>query len=240
MSDRGRVSKAPQDDGPDVIDLHEPIYREKAEPRDGYEPMPTWLVFLCLALTGFGGWYLGTFSGGFSPDAYNESGPGGAAAATSSTAPAAGVDPMVLGKRVYNNCMACHQRDGQGVAGNYPPLADSEWVNGSRTTLAALVLHGLEGSVQVDGKTYNQVMPSWRHLTDEQIAAVLTYVRASFGNSSEGVDPELVAAVREQTSDRNRAWHADELKTLELDIAPATASEEQSEGAGGGSTRVES
>ena len=65
MSRREEPSSRVPDDGTPVLDLHEPIYREMAEPRDGYEPMPTWLVFLCLAVMGFGGWYLGMFSGGF-------------------------------------------------------------------------------------------------------------------------------------------------------------------------------
>lgn len=227
MSGPDDLTTTPADDGTPVIDLHEPIYREMAEPRDGYEPMPTWLVFLCMAIMGFGGWYLGMFSGGFRPDAYSEaarSGPAPSDAAATATA----VDPMVLGKRVYNNCMACHQRTGEGVAGNYPPLAGSEWVGGDPDLLAALLLHGLEGSVTVRGATFNQVMPSWSHLSDQQIAAVLTYVRGSFGNDAGAVAPELVAAVRSQTSDRSRPWQADELSRFKLDVAPATEPEEQS------------
>jgi mono/diheme cytochrome c family protein len=218
------------DDGTEVIDLHEPIYREMAEPRDGYEPMPTWLVFLCLGIMGFGGWYLGMFSGGFRPDTYSETG-WGARAPAAAAAPAA-VDPMVLGRRVYNNCMACHQQNGQGVAGNYPPLAGSEWVGGSDDLLAALLLHGLEGSVTVRGASYNQVMPSWSHLSDQQIAAVLTYVRGSFGNSAGAVEPDLVAAVRQQTSDRARPWTADELKAFRVEVAPATTPDGQAESGG--------
>ncbi len=65
MSGPDDLTTTPADDGTPVIDLHEPIYREMAEPRDGYEPMPPWLVFLCMAIMGFGGWYLGMFSGGF-------------------------------------------------------------------------------------------------------------------------------------------------------------------------------
>jgi hypothetical protein len=51
-----------------VIDIHEPIYREQAEPKDGYEPVPLWLMFAALTLMGFGGWYLGMYSGGFRAD----------------------------------------------------------------------------------------------------------------------------------------------------------------------------
>lgn len=239
MNGRDELSMEAVDDGTPVIDLHEPIYREMAEPRDGYEPMPTWLVFLCLAIMGFGGWYLGMYSGGFRPDAYDETGWRSSGAATAATA-AESIDPMVLGKRVYNNCMACHQRDGQGVPGNYPPLANSEWIAGPEATLAALLLHGLEGSVSVRGESYNQVMPAWGHLSNEQIAAVLTFVRGSFGNSAGPVVPELVAAVREQTSDRSRPWKADELEGFQLDATSAAAAEEPEGSAGGESTRVES
>ena len=199
----------PPDTGETVVELHEPIYREMAEPRDGFEPPPTWLLFLCLAIMGFGGWYLGMFSGDFSAAIYDETG-GTVGVPMSDSEPGTVVDPMVLGKRVYNNCMACHQRDGLGVAGNYPPLAGSEWVGGSPGVLAALILHGLEGAVEVGGQTYNQVMPKWSHLTDEQAAAVLTFIRGSWDNRAGPVSPDLVAAVRAQTSGRGRPWTAPE------------------------------
>jgi mono/diheme cytochrome c family protein len=205
------------DDVTPVVDLHEPIYREMAEPEDGYEPTPTWLLFLCLALVGFGGWYLGTFSGGFDPSVFDERARAtGAKAVVKEAAP---VDPMVLGARVYNNCMACHQRDGSGVAGNYPPLAESEWVQGRAEVLAALVLHGLEGPITVRGASYNQVMPAWSHLTDEQIAAVLTYVRASFGNAAPAVAPELVAAVRDREAGRTAPFTGQALAAYALTTA---------------------
>lgn len=229
MTGREEPTSRMPDDGTPVLDLHEPIYREMAEPRDGYEPMPTWLVFLCLAVMGFGGWYLGMFSGGFRGDSYSEFGWGSSAPSTA--APAQQLDPMVAGARVYNNCAACHQRDGEGVAGNYPPLAGSEWVSGSEVRLAALVLHGLEGSITVRGQSYNQVMPAWSQLSDEQIAAVLTYIRGSWGNSAGAVAPELVAAVRAQTDGRRRPWTTDELDELAIAVATPEAGGET--GAGG-------
>jgi len=194
-----------------VVEIHEPIYREHAEPRDGYEPPPMWLWFFVIALMGFGGWYLGQYSAGFDPSVYwdpagmRTSGGGQAAAPTP-------VDPMVLGKRVYNNCMACHQADGRGVPGNYPPLDGTDWVNGDPARMAALILHGIEGELVVLGETYNQVMPKWSHLSDEQIAAVMTYVRSSWSNDAGAVEPSLVSAVRAATSDRRSAWRAAELE----------------------------
>jgi mono/diheme cytochrome c family protein len=121
---------------------------------------------------------------------------------------------MVLGRRVYNNCMSCHQKDGSGVAGNYPPLAGSEWIQEPAEVLAALVLHGLQGPIEVRGEAYNQVMPAWSHLTDDQIAAVLTYIRASWGNSAPPVDAGVVAGVRQSTSDRREPWTHQELNAF--------------------------
>ena len=65
------------------------------------------------------------------------------------------------------------------------------------TLLAALLLYGLEGQVTVAGEMYSGMMPGWSHLEDEQIAAVMTYVRGSFGNYAGPVSAELVATVRE-------------------------------------------
>lgn len=213
MNDRDRPHRPELErreaEGPVVVDLHEPIYREMAEPRDGYEPAPSWLVFLCLFIMGFGGWYLGMYSGAFSPKVYNEN----PAAGVRSAPPAAPrkIDPKVLGRRVFNNCMSCHQQDGQGVPDNYPPLAGSEWANGRADVAAAIVLHGLEGPIEVEGRHFNQVMPSWKHLTDEQLAAVLTYVRGSWGNSGGPVKPALVAAVRKATGEISRSLRAEDL-----------------------------
>jgi mono/diheme cytochrome c family protein len=192
-----------------VVDLHEPIYREMSEPRDGFEPPPVWLVFLCLAIMGFGGWYLGMYSGGFRADVYDER--GWSAAGPPAEAEVVAIDPMVLGRRVYNNCLSCHGENGLGVPGNYPPLDGSEWVTDRPIHLAALLLHGLEGEILVKGEIYNQVMPKWSHLTDEQIASVLTYIRASWSNQANPIEPSFVAAVRSQTTDRTRAWTEPEL-----------------------------
>jgi mono/diheme cytochrome c family protein len=206
-----------ESDATEVVDLHEPIYREMAEPKDGYEPPPTWLLFFCLALMGFGGWYLGTYSAGFDPTVYSESSSARPAATAATPTP---VDPMVLGKRVFNNCMACHQADGRGVPGNYPPLDGSGWAQGRPDVLAALVLHGLEGPITVEGQTFNQVMPKWSHLSDEQLAAVLTYVRGSWSNSAPPVTPELVAAMRDRTADRTGSWTVAELTSLRDSTEP--------------------
>jgi mono/diheme cytochrome c family protein len=203
-----------------VVDIHEPIFREKAEPKDGYEPVPLWLMFGALTLMGVMGWYLGMYSGGFRPDVYDERAllKGGLQLAEDRAAEP--VDPMVLGRRVYNNCMACHQADGRGVAGNYPPLDGSARVTGREEVLAALLLHGLEGQITAGGEVYDGIMPGWSHLGDEQIAAVMTYIRTSWSNTAPAVAPELVAAVRGSTEGRRSAFQAAELEAFAAELRP--------------------
>lgn len=106
---------------------------------------------------------------------------------------------LETGKGVYNqSCLACHQADGAGVAGAFPPLKNSDWVAGDKNRLISVVINGLEGPIEVNGQQYNSVMPSQGFLSDEQIAAVLTYVRKSFGNDAEEITVEEVKAVRDE------------------------------------------
>ena len=105
---------------------------------------------------------------------------------------------MEAGKAVYNSyCIACHQQDGSGVPGAFPPLIETEWVNGEKDTLISIVLNGLQGPIEVNGEQYNNIMTPHNFLSDDEVAAVLTYVRKSFGNNSSEVSTEEVAALRE-------------------------------------------
>jgi cytochrome c553 len=96
-------------------------------------------------------------------------------------------------------CAACHQQDGGGKEGVAPPLATSEWVKAaSGERLVRIVLNGLEGPVQVQGKTWALAMPPLReNLDDEQIAMVLNYIRSQWGGEgAEVIKPELATAAR--------------------------------------------
>jgi len=93
-------------------------------------------------------------------------------------------------------CLACHQTDGSGVPGMYPPLINTDWITGDKARLIELVLKGQQGEIEVNGKIFKGVMPPHLFLTDEQIASVLSYVRSNFGNRSDSVLSEDVAAVR--------------------------------------------
>ncbi|MGI9542742.1 MAG: c-type cytochrome [Cyclobacteriaceae bacterium] len=102
-----------------------------------------------------------------------------------------------LGEKVFKTyCLVCHQANGAGVPNLYPPLSDTDWVNGDKERLIDVVLNGLQGPIEIDGTTYNSIMVSHSHLKDEEIAAVLTYVRSNFGNDSSPITVEEVADVR--------------------------------------------
>lgn len=145
------------------------------------------------------------------------------AATEASSGIPAGVDPAFweLGKKQYDtpgSCTTCHQATGLGLTGAFPPLAESEWVTGPVENLIRIQLQGLKGEITVKGQVYNSMMPAMAQQTDEQIAAVLTYVRNSFGNSASAVTPEMVAKYRADIG-------PDMLTVADL-IDPATAPKE--------------
>jgi len=100
-----------------------------------------------------------------------------------------------FGERIYKqNCLACHQGEGQGIEGAFPPLANADYLNASKTTAIQAVKNGMTGKVKVNGKEYNGVMPSLG-LSDEEIANVLSYIYDSWGNSKIEVSTADVAAI---------------------------------------------
>lgn len=142
--------------------------------------------------------------------------------ATSSTPAAArggwtGVQPALAappdGEQLYmTRCMSCHQMNGQGIPGVFPPLDGTTWVTDHKGRLIRLVLHGLTGEVTVKDVKYSGAMPPWgTFLNDEEIAAVLTYIRTSWSNEAGPVTAEEVAKVRAATADRKQPWTAAEL-----------------------------
>jgi len=123
-------------------------------------------------------------------------------------------DQLDLGKTVYMTvCVACHQPTGMGLPPVFPPLAQTEYVSGSPERFAAMILKGVMGPITVKGMVYNNMMPPQEAmLTDEKIAAAISYVRASFGNTSPAVAPEVVAAARAKYADRKTPWAEVDLK----------------------------
>lgn len=127
-------------------------------------------------------------------------------------------DRFLAGQKIYNRegyCATCHQPDGQGLAASgFPPLADTRWVIGSPERLIKLTLHGLMGPIEVRGESYPGQVPMTPFgglLSNEEVAAVLTYVRNAFGNEASAITPEQVEAVRAATANRTSFYTAEEL-----------------------------
>ncbi|BET69610.1 hypothetical protein ASA1KI_45280 [Opitutales bacterium ASA1] len=205
--EQGAVSDA------SITAVHRQLLREKPEPTEGFSPIPILLLFVFSALIFFAGVYLTRFSGEFEATSFSPSQGRGTTVAQGSVQ----VDPMVLGGRLYaQNCAACHQASGQGVPGVYPPLAASEWVLGSEDRLIRILLHGLVGPIEVLGNSYNNAMPAFGpqsgyRFNEERIAAVITFIRASWGNEAAPVSVERVKEVVAAVGNRSAPWTGPEL-----------------------------
>jgi mono/diheme cytochrome c family protein len=102
------------------------------------------------------------------------------------------------GATVYlNDCSSCHQADGQGVSGAFPPLAGNAVVTGNPVAVIAIVKNGLEGRVTVNKLAYSGIMPSWKgQISDDQLAAVISYIRSAWNNHAGGVSVGQVTAIK--------------------------------------------
>ena len=120
------------------------------------------------------------------------------------------------GKAVYEmTCLACHQPHGKGQEGLAPSLVNADWVTGSPERLVRIVLHGMRGPVTVNKEIFELDMPAMGVLEDEQIAAVLTYVRNEWGHAASPVRVETVKKIREATANREDAWTEAELLKIQ-------------------------
>lgn len=129
------------------------------------------------------------------------------------TTAAAANEQLPDGRSVYaTTCSACHQATGEGVAGVFPPLAGSEWVTGDEAKVVRILLQGVTGPIEVAGETFNGMMPPWGPtMKDADIAAVLTYVRSTWGNKGTPITAASVAKIRAATTSRTTPWTAAEL-----------------------------
>ena len=130
-------------------------------------------------------------------------------------------DLLIKGKALYARegaCITCHQPDGKGLpVSGFPPLSGTNWVLGNEERLIKLVLKGLYGPMEVLGTRYpGQVpmTPFGAMLKDDEIAAVLTYVRNSFGNKASAISPGKVKAVRAAVKDKTGFYSPEELLRL--------------------------
>jgi mono/diheme cytochrome c family protein len=210
----------------DVQEVHAAIQREKREPRVGLEPLSIWLIAVYGLAVFFGGAYLGRYSGNFSGDGLDPLGGPPPTKKTGVTGPGGGgpetpLTPAERGKKIFAaNCQTCHQANGLGVPGQYPPLAGSEFTTGGSRRPAMIVLKGLQGPVTVKGQKFGTaVMQPWdKTLTDQKIADVLTYERSEWGNNASPVTAEQIAALRKELAN-----HPDSFTEPDVLAVPADA-----------------
>jgi mono/diheme cytochrome c family protein len=201
-------------------EVHGQLMREQKEPEELNKPVPMALMWGIFVLFTWAGIYMTTYSGDFRTDIYDPEWRPGLSDEGETVDYASTEWLMERGARLYsNNCAACHQGSGAGLAGVYPPLANSAWVTDGEERLVKILLRGLQGPIVVNGNTYNGAMPSygengsgWR---DRDIAAVSTYVRQSFGNSAEPILPETVVTIRESIADKSGTWTGEEILSLQ-------------------------
>jgi mono/diheme cytochrome c family protein len=128
------------------------------------------------------------------------------------------LDVYLKGKAIYARegyCNTCHQPDGKGLsASGFPPIAGTPWVTGSDERLIKLVLNGLMGPLEVNNQKYAGQVPMTPFgglLNDEEVAAVITYVRNSFGNEASVVTPQQVKKIREASKSKTGFYSPEEL-----------------------------
>jgi mono/diheme cytochrome c family protein len=124
---------------------------------------------------------------------------------------------MFSGRKSYHregHCVTCHQPDGKGLDPAFPPLTKSPWVTGSPDRLIKLAMYGLTGPLEVNGKKYDGQVPMTPFagmLRDDEMAAVLTFVRNSFGNQAPPVTPAQVKTIRDANAGRVQFYTTEEL-----------------------------
>ena len=191
-----------------------PLTSDAVEPKAGSAAVPVWLVVLLFLLL-YGGMVFFDRNGGwFNQQVYAPY--HSVAELTSYQLSTSGPD-IDQGKVVYESiCGLCHNNDGMGKPNQAPPFVGSEWVLGSPNRMIRIPLFGLSGPLKVKGQDWNLAMPNMgAALPDDDLAAVLTYIRQSWGNKASAITPEQVKAVRAEIGNRTQPWTAEQLNAIQ-------------------------
>jgi mono/diheme cytochrome c family protein len=166
--------------------------REQDDPSERERPIPTLVALITLAVVISGVAYI------LLSEPFGQVDLGDRRTLADLRAPAPGAPGAAAdGKTVFTaNCVACHQATGKGLPGVFPPLDGSEWVVGDARILANILLHGISGDITVAGTTYKGAMPSFKRLSDLELAAVASYVRSEWSNKAGAIKAELFDAER--------------------------------------------
>jgi mono/diheme cytochrome c family protein len=176
--------------------------REQPEPQEGYRPVPKLVLTVIGLLLAWAVYYLYSSYTPMPPTV------GDHRVSADFIVPATADGGQLYGA----NCVDCHQANGSGVPGVFPPLAKSEWVNAEDAgVMIKILLHGIHGPLTVEGTQYNGEMPHFKDkFSDEELAAIVNHVRTSFGNSAPKTDAKYVAQIREETKGQAAPWKGDE------------------------------
>lgn len=181
-------------------------------------PVPIWLIIVLFLLVIWGAIYFDNHGGWFEPQVYT---PYVSAEELKTYQVSSGPNPFEQGRAVYNRtCIACHQANGQGAPGTFPPLAGSDWVNEKEPgRMIRIVLQGLSGpGLKLNGQPFNtgSAMVPWNGLSDDDLAAVITFVRgnAEWNNHAPAVTPEQVKAIRDKVKSHVLPFNPTELEAI--------------------------
>lgn len=195
----------------ELVNGHADLATNKPSPSEGFSMMPIVMLGLASGLIFWIGVILATDTAKFDGSVYDPN------HVFVSGDVVAVYDPIKKGKKLYeNNCQACHQPTGAGLAGVYPPLDGSKWVTGSEERLVKLVWNGLQGPIKVKGNEYNGLMPNFNGKFDaKQMSEVLSYIRQAWGNQvPDLITEERAAEIISSIGSRSGAWTGDELLEL--------------------------
>lgn len=122
------------------------------------------------------------------------------------------------GEKIFAaRCASCHQTNGLGIAGQYPPLAGSEWVTSDPGIITNIILKGLKGEIVVKGETYGTtaaVNMAAVAINDSEIANVVSYVRQAWGNNAEEIFEDEVASIRADSAEKQDQWTGDQIISM--------------------------
>lgn len=187
----------------------------ETEPQVGTGAVPMWLMILPVLLFFGGALYFDWNGGWFNPSVHA---PYSSLNQIELLQPVGGDRALIRGKLVYEQvCALCHGVDGAGKPGQAPPFIGSEWVLTENVgQMIRIPLQGLAGPITVKGEEWSLAMPAMgAALPDDDLAAVLSYMRNAWGNQAEPITPEQVKEVRDGTKGRTQPWTATELKSVQ-------------------------
>ena len=227
-------SKPDLEESVNVTEAHDRVVRgaaaaarENKLKENGAEPVSLTVMVLCAIPLLSAGWALGNAGTLFS---YKDTVKDGYVRVIPADDEATGPPPgealkvyMTKGAKVYSKCSGCHGPDGKGDGNAYPSLAGSAWVNGETERLAMVILNGLGGPTS-SGKTYGVMPAQGAGMKGEELAALMTYIRNSFGNKTgDVVTKQMGAAGLEISAARPKvgtAVNSDELAADHLKNLP--------------------